>query len=345
MHGCAALIGWLREDPSMNAAPIRAAGAAATVLALALPLVAPPRAESGPAEPGEAWESTVQMTMQGAQTFAMPAMTSTFCRPAGQEWTEPPAPEGSKCTMSDVTRSGNTMSWSMVCTEPEASGNGTMTFVGDASYTGEMTIVAEQGTMKMTMSGRRTGPCDAGAAKRQMAEFEAQAAQAQAQAAQGMAESCAKLASEGYAAAFMGPHAMCKEPAQLAAFCTGLATEAGYDGAQANTALGIDLPQAAAACGLDAATLLADLCAKALAADSFEFLAEHCPAESQALALRECAGREYTALAGTKYHGFCVAYAQAEMQAPQGEPATPEEEAQKTMTQKAKKGLKGLFGK
>ena len=320
--------------------------ASALLLPLLLAWTAAP-AEDAPV-PGELWETTTQMTMSGPQSFAIPAKKGTLCRPKGEAWNEPPAPAESNCTMSDVARSGSTMTWNMRCTNPAATGTGKMTLEGDASYTGEVTMTMSEGTMVMKLSGRRTGgECDAGAQKRQAKELEAQVTQQQAQVAQQMADMCAQAARSGQSHMFVGPMAQCKDPAQLAAFCAALSTEAGYSGAKANAGMGVDLAKAAEACHVDPKKTHDDLCARAAAAESLEFLATECPAQAQPIAQRECAGRGYSGGGvSEKYQSFCSLYAGTEMEAQPAEAQQDPAAAEKNKTvNKARKGLKGLFGK
>ena len=73
-------------------------------------------------------------------------------------------------------------------------------------------------------------------------------------------------------------------------------------------------------------------------ADRIAALLRFCPDEAAPIAQRECAGRSYTALAGTKYASFCGTYAAAHPMPG----ASPAPESTKT---KAKKTLKSIFGK
>jgi hypothetical protein len=61
--------------------------------------------------------------------------------------------------VSDYKVTDNKVTWKMACTGREAmTGEGEMTFAGD-SYTGLMKMMMPQGSMAMTMSGKRLGDC------------------------------------------------------------------------------------------------------------------------------------------------------------------------------------------
>ena len=317
-----------------------AAVAAVLLVVVALPTLAEKPAAPAPAgkEPGELWENTVQMTGMG---MAMPPQTSKACRPK-TAWSEPPmADKNHECEMLDVKSSPGKMSWSMRCKgNPPTTGTGEITFDGQDAFKGTVTMKTAEGEMLMKLSGRNLHQeCDAGEIKRQVAEIQ-----------QASASSMAKVCEDGARSLmlmlFDGPSAMCKEPAQKAEFCKNLATLKGFGSLPADPSSPNSSAAAAKFCDTSPRALLADLCPKALAQDSFEFLGKNCPAETKALAERECAGRKYTALTGSKYQGFCTTFA-ADMlagAAPDGsKPASADPKM--NSVDKAKKKLKGLFGK
>ncbi len=317
-----------------------AAVAAALLLALALPALAESPASPAPAgkEPGELWESTVQMTGMG---MAMPPQTSRNCRPQAA-WSEPPtAGKSDECEMLDVKTSPGKMSWSMRCKgNPPATGTGEIVFDGRETYRGTMTVTTAQGEMKMNLSGRNLHQeCDAGELKRQVAAIQ-----------QSSLDTTAKICQEGAKALslqlFDGPAAMCKEPAQKAEFCKNLVTMEGFGRLPREPSSPNSLAAAASFCGTSEQAMLADFCPKALAQDAFEFLGKNCPAETKALAERECAGRKYTALAGSKYQAFCTTFAADTLSGAKAEENKPAEAESKTSAvDKAKKKIRGLFGK
>ena len=120
----------------------------------------------GPIRPGR-WESTMQMQMAGSP-IQMPEMKNTRCvtpeDAKDPSRSLPSGPEGrggqkSDCKMSDYKVTGNTATWKMVCTSPQAmTSTGEMTFTDD-SYTGTMKMDSPQGPMTMKLAGKRVGDC------------------------------------------------------------------------------------------------------------------------------------------------------------------------------------------
>jgi len=118
-----------------------------------------------PVRPGR-WEVTMQMQMPNSP-IQMPEMKSTRC--VTPEESKDPAsalpsgPSGrggkSDCKVSDYKVSGNTVTWKMACTKPDAmTSTGEMTFTDD-SYAGTMKMNAAQGDMAMKIAGKRLGDC------------------------------------------------------------------------------------------------------------------------------------------------------------------------------------------
>ena len=119
----------------------------------------------GGMRPGR-WETTMTMEMAGSPV-QMPPMKQTRCvTPAEAKdpstlQSGPPGGRGGKsdCKVSDQKMSGNTISWKIACTSPDAmTGTGEMTFADD-SYTGTMKMNMAQGAMAMKMEGKRLGDC------------------------------------------------------------------------------------------------------------------------------------------------------------------------------------------
>jgi len=119
-----------------------------------------------PIRPGR-WEATMQMQMAGSPV-QMPEMKSSRCvtpeDAKDPSRSLPSGPEGrggqkSDCKMSDYKVTGNTATWKMVCTSPQAmTSTGEMTFTDD-SYTGTMKMDSPQGPMTMKLAGKRVGDC------------------------------------------------------------------------------------------------------------------------------------------------------------------------------------------
>ncbi len=300
-------------------------------------------------EPGELWEVTSEMQASG---MSMPANTQQVCSPKNAA-EEPPVPESDDCDMYDVQRSGNTMSWKMRCKgNPPTTGSGEMTYSGKDSYRGEMRMQVGGDAMRMKLSGRRLGKaCDAGKVKRQIAAAQAQSAQ--------YTEQACKAGVDGMTAyTFTGASGMQCDAKYKNQYCAALRTEAGYDkvadmgasSAQAPPQLRADLGAAAALCGMPSTgagsleAVRSGLCRNALASESLVFLGRNCRDEGRDLAIRECAGRNYTSPVAPKYVDFCNAYARhnalPETAGAAAEPANPKDSAIKA----GKKALRGLVG-
>jgi hypothetical protein len=129
------------------------------VCLFAVPLIAAD-APKNPMKPGK-WEMTVQMDMPGMQ---MPARTFTKCITKEQvESSDSAVPGGrddAKCKVSDVNVSGNTVTWKTNCPQRQTTGEGKVTYEGDA-YKGEMHMKMPQSEMNIKYTGKRLGDCDA----------------------------------------------------------------------------------------------------------------------------------------------------------------------------------------
>ena len=273
------------------------------LLAAAVPAVAETPASPAPAakEVGELWEHTVQMTGMG---MAMPPRTTRSCRPQ-TALDEPPMADGNRdCELLDVKSSPGKMSWSMRCKgDPPMTGTAEITFQGGDAYQGTMTMKTAQGEMQTKLSGRNLHQeCDAGEIKRQAAEIQRTSQDS-------MKKVCEDGARSMTLALFDGPAAMCKEPGQKAEVCKNFRTMNGFASLPPDPSHPNSRGAVAKFCETTPETLLADLCPTAAAQDAFEFLGHYCPAETRALAERECAGRKYTALQGSKYQKFCADFA------------------------------------
>lgn len=310
----------------------------AALLVPSLAAAAPPAA--APPEPGVQWEQTVEMQMAG---FSMPAQTSKVCVPQ-KGMTEPPgAGRDDKCKVTEVRNDGRKMSWSMVCEKEKITGTGEIVQRADG-YDGRMTMKSPDGDMVMKLSGKKLGgACDAAETKRKVAEIQAEGA---AQLARG----CRDMAAQGLLSAFTGPSAMCKDPADRAALCRQVATREGVSAASAQPAAATQ--DLGSLCGKDLATMKAEACADAGRHEAerrctdgsdklLAFLGQSCPAQTQVVAQRECAGRTYTDLTSC-YRSFCVSYAGNLLdkgKKPAAQPAKPEDAAQDA----AKKAVKSLL--
>lgn len=123
--------------------------------ALALLALAPARADA----PGVLWKTTSQMVMQG-MPFSPPPNTVKIC--AAKDAREPPPPPpGQTCTVSNVQRSGNQITWDTQCTgEMDMTGHGDITYESPDKYAGEMNMTSEGVTITIKLSGEKIGECD-----------------------------------------------------------------------------------------------------------------------------------------------------------------------------------------
>lgn len=110
--------------------------------------------------PGNLWNTTSQMSMEGVPMPPMPPQSMQLCTP--KEWNQPPPPPpGQTCEMTDVQQSGNKITWKVSCTgEMDMSGEGEITFTTPDSYTGTIKFLAEGMTMNVALSGEKVGECD-----------------------------------------------------------------------------------------------------------------------------------------------------------------------------------------
>lgn len=118
-----------------------------------------------PMRPGR-WEITMQMEMPN-MPMKMPETKMTQCvtpeqlkdPAAAMSGGGPGGKPNPACKVSDYKTSGSTVSWKMACPPPQAvDGTAEMTFKDD-SYTGNMTMKTDKGTMTMKVAGKRLGDC------------------------------------------------------------------------------------------------------------------------------------------------------------------------------------------
>ncbi len=105
------------------------------------------------------WEITSTFEMEGMPAGMMQPQTFTTC--LKQNDYVPRDEEQKDCSMKNVTIDGDTVSWEVVC--KDSSGRGRVTYAG-STFDGIMETFMKEGgkesTAKMTMKGKRTGPCD-----------------------------------------------------------------------------------------------------------------------------------------------------------------------------------------
>ena len=297
-------------------------------------------------EPGNLWDITTSMEMDGMK---MPGGKQQVCTPVDAEGPDAMASKDDECTVTDIQASPGRYSYKMQC--PDGSGTGLMTYRGKDSFTSDVTMVMDGETMKMVTTGKRVGTCDAGALKKKAAKAEADMAAFK-------EKSCSELPELMMPAAIDYAQCDARYKQQL---CDRLATREGFQTVAVRKPTGDatsdsgTLPEVSKYCGVQSEPIRKRLCAeadKAHTEDNLQFIGDTCPAESQVIAQRECAGRGYTTPPAEKYRGFCNSYARGMMDggldaaAAKGAEATPA--APPTATDTLKEGakrLKGLFGR
>ena len=110
-------------------------------------------------EQGELWDTTSQAVVEGSN-IEMPAITGKHC--AKKDWAEaPPAGDPSQhCQNTDFKRSGNKVTWNVVCENPPMSGSGALTFDSADSYSGFLDFNTGDRKMRIKMTGKKVGACD-----------------------------------------------------------------------------------------------------------------------------------------------------------------------------------------
>lgn len=130
-----------------------------TIAALILVVSSLPAAAET-AAPGDMWEVTSRMSMEGMPT-AFPPQKVKVCSP--KVWTEPPgtADERRKCTNSDFKLDGAKATWKVTCAGPPAmTGDGEITRDGENAWSGAIRFSSKEGVMTVSLTGVRLGDCE-----------------------------------------------------------------------------------------------------------------------------------------------------------------------------------------
>ena len=135
----------------------------ATVAASALVALAWAQAVHAQAA-GDLYEVTVRMEMAGMPT-QMPAITHRNCLKKGGSDADL-LPHQDNCTVTDVKRTGNRLTFAIACTGRDAmKGTGDFTFAGDG-YSGQIRLAGkmenEDVQVTQAIAGRRVGACTPG---------------------------------------------------------------------------------------------------------------------------------------------------------------------------------------
>lgn len=104
------------------------------------------------------WEITMSVEIQG-MPMKMPPSTFTQCIKRDQAIPKDEKPN-QQCKTKDVVTKGNTVSWTMVCTNPggQMTGKGTVTYNQD-KMNGQMTMEGQGMKMLSHFKGHRIGAC------------------------------------------------------------------------------------------------------------------------------------------------------------------------------------------
>ena len=130
------------------------------LLAAAVWLLLPLSMSAEESQPGDLWEVTSKMSMQG-MPYDMPATTLKVC--AVKNVVEPPGSTNDErgCVNSEMKKVDNKVTFKSVCAGPPAmTGEGEITFEGTDSYTGTIKYVIEGGSMTINLTGKKIGGCD-----------------------------------------------------------------------------------------------------------------------------------------------------------------------------------------
>ena len=295
------------------------------------------------AAPGEFWELTSAMEGMG---MTMPAQTSKECLPLKDEGE--PAGVDKNCKVTDLKHIPNGSTWKMSCNDG-TTGSGKQTRTKD-TITSDVLMNSSDGSMKMSMKGKRVGgSCDTGEKlKPVLAEIEKTCDLKNKKTEETVLMASNYTKSDGICASRKEPFCslvkreLPNDKKAFEAFDQHLKVEPGSN--------------AAKACGLNGEAARQSLC-KANASNRKElgFLDRHCPSEAKVLRQKireeECSGRQFTA-AGDKTK--CLAGIDLPTEdSPGSSSATTEQGTSKSGNAttdavkegtKALKGLKDAFG-
>ena len=108
---------------------------------------------------GDLWETTSQMTMEGAP-IKLPSNTVKVC--SFKDWKEPPGASDKQrnCKTTNVKTVGNKVTWDSQCTGPAMTGTGEIIRDSADAYTGTLKFASAQGNMTIKLTGKKIGGCD-----------------------------------------------------------------------------------------------------------------------------------------------------------------------------------------
>jgi hypothetical protein len=294
----------------------------------------------------ELWQMTTRMEVEGMQ---MPAMSQQVCMKKGQTRAEGLGQQDRNCKVTEQRRSGNKLTWKVVCTGENAmTGTGEMTRNRD-TLEGRMQMKGKDGEMKIVYSGRLGGTCNAQTHQDpQVAAMQQQAAAMQAQSNAQIAQMCRESIERFSTPVFEMQGGPCATRsgeycAHVKKTAQSMQTPAGFRQAmQADGLRGDGWERAAGYCKLQAAPVRAAACKSAAGGRDWSFVADYCPEDTQKLAAEHCAGREYTVAMSSEYKAICAKYAGsfAQPQRAAAKPAAPA--PADAVTEGVKEGVRGL---
>jgi hypothetical protein len=303
------------------------------------------------AAPGEYWEITSKMEMQG-MPFAMPGTTQKVCIPKGSE-KDPKKTSGDKdCQMTDIKTVGNKTTWKMRCDHngEVMTGTGEQT-TSAGGYQGKMKFSGKsQGrdvNMTTAFSGKRVGgSCDS---EEQVKKMKAQICDtSRYQSTADWIQSADMILQPGAACADQR-----KQLCDLVVKDTPKDVHAYYALVTHDQQMGSKI-SVARECKLDMSATTRSIC-KTLNDQNYSLLSASCPAEAKVFRenerRRECEGRSYTAETKAADFKKCMKgkTTQDDDDSSQGKASASHKSGKSTdnpatdILQNAKK-LKGVFG-
>lgn len=255
---------------------------------------------SAVAAPGELWEITSKMEMEG-MPMAMPAQTQQACLPKDKKPDSMvPKNESSDCKMTEQKQVGNKMTFKMACSGKDPmTGSGEITSSGN-TYSGKMQISGkmegESIDMKQSFSGKKLGSCEYTPVKDTSKEQ--------------IAEACRKAMDNFEYPLFTMDGAMCQS--RKAEFCGRVKK---LTGEMSDPDRYVEVAEkqrnwkeAANACGQDTSAVMAKACKTAVDKKRYQFVGTHCEAEALALGPQLCEGRSYTSAMSGEHSMICHTY-------------------------------------
>ena len=255
---------------------------------------------SAVAAPGELWEITSKMEMEG-MPMAMPAQTQQACLPKDKKPDSMvPKNESSDCKMTEQKQVGNKMTFKMACSGKDPmTGSGEITSSGN-TYSGKMQISGkmegESIDMKQSFSGKKLGSCEYTPVKDTSKEQ--------------IAEACRKAMDNYEYPLFTMDGAMCQS--RKAEFCGRVKK---LTGEMSDPDRYVEVAEkqrnwkeAANACGQDTSAVMAKACKTAVDKKRYQFVGTHCEAEALALGPQLCEGRSYTSAMSGEHSMICHTY-------------------------------------